>query len=152
MDIYDARDEVRTRLAEARAAAKQIPQLEEQLAGLDSYIRAKEAEEAQRHYKLPEPPEDSPEDWVALTRPEAVLRVLRRADKGLSPREIDKQLKEMGRDTDNPHNIGTALARLRKRGQVRSGGYGRWHAKRTVSSVPVTQTRTLSAVKGGDAS
>lgn len=73
-----------------------------------------------------DPDDDGIVDWAEMTRPEAILAALRDAGRPMGPAQIASYLEWAGREGDNPHNVGTALARLKKRDLVRNRGYARW--------------------------
>jgi sarcosine oxidase gamma subunit len=63
--------------------------------------------------------------WEAMSRPEAVLRLLQQHDSPMSPAEITRQLAEVGRP-DDPRFVSAALSALRARRQVERVGPGEW--------------------------
>jgi hypothetical protein len=130
MEIYEARDAVRQRLAEAHKEqerlANLVPQLERQLEGIESFIAFHEAESNGEVVRLPKPPARDRIDLASLTRPNAILAVLREDRGPFSPNDIVQKLREGGRSNDDSHKVGTALSRLKSRRLVQTLGYGRW--------------------------
>lgn len=75
-----------------------------------------------------EPPSDTTigaNEWLALSRTEAIERVLAESDEPLSPTEVTAVLHALGR-SDPVHHVGAALSYLRTRARVQSLGRGRW--------------------------
>ncbi|HSH59651.1 MAG TPA: hypothetical protein VK988_08450 [Acidimicrobiales bacterium] len=70
-------------------------------------------------------PDQSENEWLALPRTEAIIRVLRRANEALSPVEVTRQLSEVGR-RDHASAVSAALSYLRRKGEVESLGRGQW--------------------------
>lgn len=151
MEVREALADAERRLADARKHAELIPELERQVEGLKSYLQF----HSQRSLKLPDPPDNNgPEDaeadtdWSSLTRPEAIVRALSGSKGSLSPAQLAEKLRAEGRDTDNSHNVGIALSRMKKRGVVRSKGYGRWTLARQLPPHQRGQGN-LHALEGG---
>jgi hypothetical protein len=66
--------------------------------------------------------------WAKLNRNDAVERVLKEADRLLSPLEISQALAERGRGGDDPGAVSAALNYLAKKRRVSRHGPGRWQA------------------------
>jgi hypothetical protein len=97
-----------------------IKQLDVEYRGLESALNRR------RHgVPLDAPLDETSDDWLQMTRPEAVLRVLGESSEPLGPGRITDILHEHGRD-DPRKGVSVALMRLKKRGRVRSLERGAW--------------------------
>jgi hypothetical protein len=132
-----ALEETRQRLAEAEAAAAEVPALKDEVRGLELAIARRNgtplALPDPRPLESPDPSTES-EDWAAISRSEAILAMLEAEGKPMSPGDLSAALMAKGRDNDLPHYISSALNTLQKRQKVRRMGYGRWTLKRERSS------------------
>lgn len=72
-------------------------------------------------------PEPTDQEWKALNRTDAVERVLREAERALSPSQITDQLKEKGRDDSDPY-VSAALSYLAREKRVHRTGRAQWRA------------------------
>jgi hypothetical protein len=78
-------------------------------------------------------------DWVHMNRQEAALRGLKDLGRPASLKEIQGQLRSVGRDDDELPLISAALAALRKKGEVQPRDRGVWEIvtkHETVMDIP----------------
>jgi hypothetical protein len=125
-----ALQETKTRLAEAEAAAQEIPILREEVRGLELAVARRNGTAPTAEPAFPRPELPTTDDWVSLSRPQAILRVLANEGKAMSPADLASSLNKVGRPNDLPHYISSALNNLQKRQKVRRTGYGRWTLRR----------------------
>jgi hypothetical protein len=65
-------------------------------------------------------------DWRKLHRTEAVARMLAKAGEPISPSNLSRMLKEVGRDDDGPLEVGKALNHLQKKHRATTVERARW--------------------------
>ena len=65
-------------------------------------------------------------EWQALTRPEAVLRIMLERGVPLGPAEITEALTAVGRKNETAPVISSTIDKLRIREQARRIGHGKW--------------------------
>ena len=96
---------------------KKIATIDEEIKGLKLAISRHNGEGGQI--------EDVRKDWNTLKRSDAVWDILTTTKRGLSPKDIAALLGEVGRD-DEPLDVSQTLQYLKRRGNVRSLGRGKW--------------------------
>lgn len=117
-----ARDEVsaliKTKQAERAALDAEIISLTTEMQGLNLYIR--------RHgVPVITVSPDEEARWRAMTRTDAIIKVLQEMSRPGSPKEISEWLHNTGR-ADDPADISRALNRLKEQHRVVSQGRGLW--------------------------
>jgi hypothetical protein len=134
MDVTEALEEAQARVEDLRRKSN---------AARDHYIQierdVKEAEaEAQvlrrivQRHELPAIGQHQPplpqeiQEWQGLDRTMAIERILQAAGMALSPKQIARELRDNGRDDDDPHAVSAALAHLKRQGRARQEERGRW--------------------------
>jgi hypothetical protein len=65
-------------------------------------------------------------EWRELHRTEAVARMLAKAGEPISPSNLSRMLKEVGRDDDGPLEVGKALNHLQKKHRATTVERARW--------------------------
>jgi hypothetical protein len=132
VDITDA-------LAEARAARARLEgqrqAIRDQLMKIELDLKAAQQEEAvlrdlAKRYNLEVPEDAQPlseevRQWRALTRSDAVERVLAEASKPLSPTDITEALADKGRE-DSAAAVSATLAYLKTSKRAAQQGRGQW--------------------------
>ena len=117
-----ARDEVsaliKAKQAERAALDAEIISLTTEMQGLNLYIR--------RHgVPVITVSPDEEARWRAMTRTDAIIKVLQEMSRPGSPKEISEWLHNTGRE-DDPADISRALNRLKEQRRVESQGRGLW--------------------------
>lgn len=69
---------------------------------------------------------EAKQGWQDLTRPDAILRLLREHGQPMGPSEIATALMQAGRAHETPSLIYSTIDKLKKRGQIANVGYGKW--------------------------
>jgi hypothetical protein len=113
------RVEVEARL---RRWEQRVQMLQAERAGIASYIRRHEGNQASRAT------DSGPElasDWISLPRSDAVARVLAETGAPKSPAEISEALQANGRD-DDYRDVAAALSHLKSRGRAKNVARGLW--------------------------
>jgi hypothetical protein len=91
--------------------------------GVDAVLGAPPAEPAESEVASAEPSGGG--DWASLNHMDAVLRALTEAKRPLSPKDIVRALRVVGRPDTNDQ-VRAALAALKKRGRVSLKGRAQW--------------------------
>ena len=125
MDVEAALKEVATEIAEAEGEiAKQqerLSRLREEERGLQLFLARHRGDTVPSHG-----PATARNPWVAMSRTDAILRVMEATTEAMSPGDIARALTNQGRTGDTTKNVSGALSYLQKQDKVRSLGRGRW--------------------------
>ena len=128
--IVDIRTALELARVERAENEEQKQMIEDRKFALDIEIAGLEMALSRHDGPLDSPASPSPsetKEWRALTRTDAVVRVLSESNKPMSPREITNVLLSMGR-TDKRKLVAAAIQYLKQGKRVHSIGYGEWVA------------------------
>lgn len=122
MEIDQIVEDLERRLSEAEEVAAEIPGLRAQLDAAhlmqERYGKGRRTSNGQQSF--------SEAEWQALSRRQAINRLLAEAGQAMSPAEISRRLVELGRSRDQPNPISATLAEMKKRGEATQISFGKW--------------------------
>jgi len=131
----DIRTALELAQSEREKALTRYHEAEADLDSLDTEIRGLELALV-RHNGAPAveaPPPAEARKWAALTRTDAITRVLDEEGGPMSPKEITDALLARGR-SDKRKLVAAAIQYLKREGRVHSIGYGEWVLGPSVSA------------------
>jgi hypothetical protein len=120
-DLKSALDVARSDLRNAEESAAAIPRLREEVRGLELAL----ARQNGHHLDSEQTESSVGSDWTDLTRPEAIKAAMRESTRALAPNDIRLICAAHGRQ-DTVRYISATLTIMKKRGDVRRTGYGKW--------------------------
>lgn len=141
MDLLAALHDAEKRLATAEKRRQEldtrIEELRAEKHGLDLAVARHRLETTQQGDTEQSPSQGA---WINLHRTNAILQMLQREQRAMTPSELSSALISVGRKKDNPAYVSAALSYLKRNHRVRSEGQGRWSlngAKPASPTVPL---------------